>query len=51
LKQISTSALSDISKHTTDLAQVVVDAGAIPLLVKAMLNSDTKLKVIFLYMF
>lgn len=45
LKQISASALFDISKHSNDLAETVVDAGAIPFLVKALANPDNKLKV------
>lgn len=45
LKQISASALFDISKHNIDLAETVVDAGAIPFLAKALSNPDTKLKV------
>ena len=45
LKQISASALCDISKHTIELAQVVIDAGAITLLARNLTNPDTKLKV------
>lgn len=45
VKQISASALCDISKHDKDLAQVVVDAGAVPFLAKALSNPDSKLKV------
>lgn len=46
IKQITASVLFDISKHSTDLAENVVDAGAIPFLAKALSNPDTKLKVI-----
>ena len=35
LKRISASALSDVAKHSPELAHVVVDAGACALLVKA----------------
>ena len=48
LKQISASALSDISKHTIELAQAVIDSGVISILAKAFLNPDAKLKVSFL---
>lgn len=46
IKQITASVLFDISKHSTELAENVVDAGAIPFLAKALSNPDTKLKVI-----
>lgn len=45
LKQISASALCDISKHDKDLAETVADAGAIPFLARALSNPDPKLKV------
>jgi hypothetical protein len=46
IKQISASAISDISKHSIELAQIVVDAGAIYFLVKILANIDPKAKVI-----
>ena len=45
LKRISASALSDIAKHTTELAHSVVDCGAIAHLAQMILNPDAKLKV------
>lgn len=45
LKRIAASTLSDISKHTPELAQTVVDTGAIAHLVQMILNPDAKLKV------
>lgn len=45
LKRISASTLSDISKHSPELAQTVVDTGAIAHLAQMTLNPDTKLKV------
>ena len=45
LKRISASALSDISKHLPELAQTVVDAGAIAYLAQMIHSSDAKLKV------
>ena len=44
LKRIAASALSDISKHSPELAQTVVDAGAIAHLAQMILNPDAKLK-------
>lgn len=44
LRQIGASALSDIAKHSLDLAQSVVDAGAVPHLSKSLNNPDEKLK-------
>merc|ERR1712146_644643 len=44
LKRISASALSDISKHSPELAQTVVDAGAVSLLAKDISHIDAKLK-------
>lgn len=46
LKRIAASALSDISKHSPELAQTVVDAGAIAHLAQMILNPDSKLKVL-----
>lgn len=46
LKRISASALSDICKHSPELAQTVVDAGAIAHLAQMILNPDAKLKVL-----
>lgn len=45
LKRIAASALSDISKHSAELAQMVVDMGAIAHLAQMILNPDDKLKV------
>lgn len=45
LKRIAASALSDICKHSPELAQTVVDAGAIAHLAQMILNPDAKLKV------
>lgn len=50
LKRIAASTLSDICKHTPELAHAVVDAGAIPHLAQLILSRDTKLKVVFLCM-
>lgn len=44
LKRIAASALSDIAKHTPELAQVVVDAGAVAYLAPLLVNQDAKLK-------
>lgn len=44
LKRIAASALSDISKHTPELAQAVVDAGAVQYLAPLVINQDAKLK-------
>ena len=47
IKQIGASAISDISKHSIELAQIVVDAGAIFFLAKTLqANVDAKAKVI-----
>lgn len=46
IKQVSASAISDISKHSSELAQAVVDAGAISFLAKTLVNVDPKAKVI-----
>lgn len=45
IKQISASAISDISKHSIELAQAVVDAGAIFFLARILVNLDAKAKV------
>lgn len=45
LKRIAASTLSDICKHTPQLAQTVVDTGAIAHLAQMILNPDAKLKV------
>lgn len=45
LKRIAASSLSDIAKHSPELAQTVVDAGAIAHLAQMILNPDAKLKV------
>ena len=44
LKRVAASALSDICKHSPELAQTVVDAGAIAHLAQMILNPDAKLK-------
>ncbi|CAL8311598.1 unnamed protein product [Merluccius merluccius] len=44
LKHISASPLSDIAKHTPELAHTVVDSGAIAHLAQMILNPDAKLK-------
>lgn len=44
LRQIGASALCDIAKHSVELAQSVVDAGAVPHLAKNLNNQDEKLK-------
>ncbi len=45
LKRVAASAISDIAKHSPELAQTVVDAGAIPHLAQMILNPDAQLKV------
>lgn len=45
LKRIAASTLSDICKHTPELAHSVVDNGAIAHLAQMILNPDAKLKV------
>ena len=45
LKRVAASALSDICKHAVELAQMVVDAGAICHLAQMIQNPDAKLKV------
>ena len=45
LKRIAASALSDVTKHSPELAQTVVDTGAIAHLAQMILNPDAKLKV------
>ena len=44
LKRIGASALSDIAKHTPELAQAVVDAGAVAYIAPLIVNPDGKLK-------
>ncbi len=44
LKRIAASSLSDIAKHTPELAQAVVDAGAVAYLAPLVINQDAKLK-------
>lgn len=48
LKRIAASSLSDIAKHSPELAQTIVDAGAIAHLAQMILNPDAKLKVYYL---
>lgn len=45
LKRIAASTLSDICKHTPELAHTVVETGAIAQLAEMILNPDAKLKV------
>lgn len=45
LKRVAASALSEICKHSPDLAHCVADAGAIAHLVSMMLDPDERLKV------
>ncbi len=54
LKRIAASSISDLAKHSPELAQTVVDAGAIAHLAQMILNPDAKLKVnklVFLVLF
>lgn len=44
LKRVAASALADICKHSPELAQTVVDAGAIAHLAQMILNPDAQLK-------
>lgn len=44
LKRVAASVLSDVAKHTPELAQVVVDAGAVSYLAPLLVNQDAKLK-------
>jgi hypothetical protein len=44
LKRVAASSLADISKHTPELAQAVVDAGAVPYVAALIVNPDGKLK-------
>lgn len=45
LKRFAVSALTDICKHSKELAQTVVDAGANAHLAQLILNPNAKLKV------
>lgn len=45
LKRIAASTLSNICKHTPELAQIAVDCGAIAHLAQMILDPDAKLKV------
>ena len=45
LKRIAASALSDICKHSPELALTVVNAGVIAHLAQTILNPDAKLRV------
>lgn len=45
LKRVTVSTLSDICKHTPELAQAVVDNGAVTHLAQMILSKDVKLKV------
>jgi len=44
LRRISASALSDISKHSPELAQAVVDGNTIPFIAPLLANPDAKLR-------
>ena len=44
LKRIAASSLSDIAKHSPEMAQAVVDAGAVAYLAPLILSPDAKLK-------
>lgn len=44
LKRIAASALGDIAKHAGDLAQLVVDAGAVPKVAALINTQDAKLR-------
>lgn len=44
VKEAAAWALSYIAKHTTELAQAVVDVGAVPLLVLCIQEPETALK-------
>lgn len=44
LKRIAASALSEIAKHSPELAQAVVDAGAVPFLSALIPHPDAQLK-------
>lgn len=44
LKRIAASALSDTAKHTPELAQSIVDAGAVAYLGPLVVNQDARLK-------
>lgn len=44
LKRISASALNEIAKHSVDLAQLVVDSGAVPYLSQQINHHDSQLK-------
>ena len=44
MKRISASALSEICKHSAELAQFVVDAGAVPFLAQLINHQDAQLK-------
>ena len=44
LKRIAASALSDISKHSPEHAQAVVDAGAVAFLAPLVINQNSKVK-------
>lgn len=45
LKRIAASTLSELCKHAAELAQAVVDHGAIAHLAQMIHSKDTKLKV------
>ena len=44
LKRIAALALNEVAKHSMDLAQVVIDAGAVPYLTQQINHHDAQLK-------
>lgn len=44
LKRIAALALNEVGKHSPDLAQVVLDAGAAPYLAQQINHHDAQLK-------
>lgn len=44
LKRIAALALNEIAKHSMDLAQTVIDAGAVPYLTQQINHHDAQLK-------
>lgn len=44
LKRIAALALNEVAKHSLDLAQTVIDAGAVPYLTQQINHHDAQLK-------